>query len=68
MFEYSYLKGKIVEKCGTRTKFAELLGISEQSLSAKMSNKVKFSQEEIYKSIKILGLTDVEAIKCFFNA
>lgn len=68
MFNYNFLKGKIVEKCGSQAKFAESLGVSDQSLSAKLLNKIKFSQEEIYKTIKILELTDSETIKCFFNA
>lgn len=64
--DYSYLKGKIVEKCGNQTNFAKQLNLSNQSLSAKLNNKVKFSQEEISLTIEILSLNDEELKKCFF--
>ena len=64
--DYSYLKGKIVEKCGSQTNFAKQLNLSNQSLSAKLNNKVKFSQEEISLTIEILSLNDEELKKCFF--
>lgn len=63
---YNFLKGKIIEKLGSQTEFAKKLNLSNQSLSAKLNNKVKFSQEEIRLSIEILGLNDEELKKCFF--
>ena len=58
-YDYSALRGRIVEKCGTMKKFAEKLGISTRTLSLKLQNKVRFSQEDISKSVVILELTDV---------
>lgn len=64
---YRYLKGKIIEKCGSQNKFAECLDISKQALSNKMNSKTSFSQEQIIQSKEILGLNDSELVKCFFN-
>ena len=57
MYNYNFLKGKIVEKCGTQTKFAELLGISVQALTKKLQNNGLFSQNQIDQSIELLDLT-----------
>lgn len=65
---YSHLKGKIVEKCGSQNTFSQKLGISKQALSKKMNNQSHFSQEQIQKSIEILQLNETEVIKCFFNS
>lgn len=64
--DYSFLKGKIVEKCGSQTEFAKRLNLSNQNLSSKLNNKTKFSQEEISLTIEILSLNDEELKKCFF--
>ena len=63
---YGFLKDKIKEKCGSQAMFARLLGISKQSLSAKLNNKVPFSHGEIFKSIKILELNNTDLERCFF--
>ena len=53
-FDYSVLKGKIVEVFGSQKAFAEALNISERSLSLKLNNKVYFSQDEMLKSAELL--------------
>lgn len=53
-FDYSVLKGKIVEVFGSQKAFAEALDISERTLSLKLNNKVYFSQEEMLKSAELL--------------
>jgi plasmid maintenance system antidote protein VapI len=62
---YNFLKGKIVEKCGSQSKFAELLGITPQELTKKLSNKASFTQSQMFKSKEILGLNDSEVVKAF---
>lgn len=64
---YNFLRGKIVEKCGTQSNFAEQLGISMQELNKKLTNKGNFTQPQIALSKKILELTNDELDKAFFN-
>lgn len=42
-FDYAKLTGLIVEKYGTRGKFAKSLGVSERTLSLKLNDKVPFT-------------------------
>lgn len=62
MFEYDYssLRGRIVEILGSNKKYAEALDISERSLSLKLNNKVRFTQNEIMKSCDILHLEELK--------
>ena len=47
MFDYSKLIGRIIEKFGTRRAFAEAIGISENSMSQKLSNKMAITTDDI---------------------
>ncbi len=66
IFNYGFLKDKIVQKCKTQAVFASELGISKQSLSNKLNNKSMFSHEEIYNSAIILELDETDIVRCFF--
>lgn len=66
MFDYSKLEGKITEVYKTNYKFAEALGVSKASLSAKLNNKVDFTQSEIQKSIILLKIPEDEVSLYFF--
>lgn len=66
-FSYDALRGKIVEVCGRNKVFADRMGISEASLSSKLAGKVGFSQEEIVKACRILGITDYQIVTYFFD-
>ena len=66
LFNYNKLKGRIREKCGTNSKFAELMGITSTTMSAKINGKSEFSQEEILKAIKILQLDCADIPNYFF--
>ena len=46
-FDYSKLKGLIVEKYQTNEKFAEAIGMDKAIISRKLNNKTPFSQSEI---------------------
>ena len=46
-FDYSKLSGLINQKCATRANFAKLIGLSERSVSLKMSSKIQWKQNEI---------------------
>lgn len=61
-FDYSKLRGRIVEYYGRQSNFAKSLGISTVSLNKKLNNRVKFTQDEIYLIIQKL---DIEAINIY---
>ncbi len=66
-YDYAKLDGKITEKCGTRRKFAALIGLSEESVSNKMNGKVGWSQKQIEKARKVLGISDKDISSYFFK-
>ena len=47
MFDYNKLIGRIIEKFGTRRAFAEAIGISENSMSQKLSGKMAITTDDI---------------------
>lgn len=65
-YSYNKLLGKIVEKYETNKNFALALGISERTLSLKLSSKVDFKQTEIEKICKLLGIPEKEIQNYFF--
>ena len=66
-YDYSALSGEINRQYGTRYKFAQTMGISERSLSLKMTGKVDWRQNEIQKACQILGIADQDVVKFFFT-
>ena len=66
-FDYSKLAGRIREKFGTQKVFAKKLGISEGSLSLKMTNYHYFSQAEIGKAVQLLDLDPGVVTEYFFT-
>ena len=66
-FSYDKLKGKIKEVCGTNGNFAELMGISRATLSAKLNHKSEFRQPEIFKAVEILRLNRSDIPLYFFT-
>lgn len=66
-FDYSKLKGRIIEKCGTQKAFAELLGINVSTLTSKLLGYTYFTQDEIMKSVSILEIDSSEVFLYFFS-
>ena len=66
-FNYSKLIGKIAEKYGTQSKFAEALGLSERSVSLKLNGKIAWKQPEIIKACEILSIQYSEIPAYFFT-
>ena len=68
-YDYSKLRGRIVEKLGSIKKYAELLKLSDTSISNKLSNKTPFNQDEILRSIEsdVLDIDVVEIPIYFFG-
>lgn len=68
VFNYSKLKGKIIEVCGTQGVFAEKMGLSERTISLKLANKIFFKQDEMVKALEILNIPLEELELYFFDA
>lgn len=66
MYEYRKLRGRIVEKYGSQGKFAEAIGLSENSLSKKMNCRVPITQDEIREWSKLLEIDPSEYAEFFF--
>ena len=66
MYDYSKLRGRIVEKYGTMSKFADELGISLVAVSKKMNNKSGFTRTDIEKWATLLDIPGIEYDAYFF--
>lgn len=64
-FDYSKLRGRIIEKFGSQGAFARGIGWSERTLSLKLNDKIAWRQTEICKAVSLLGL-GVEDIQEYF--
>lgn len=66
-FDYSKLRGRIIEKFGNQASFARAMGISEHSISLKLNGKLPWKQPEIYRAVDVLDLTDYDIPIYFFR-
>lgn len=68
-YDYSKLRGRIVEKLGNSKNYAIKLNISDTSLYKKLNNKVPFTQDEIMSSMQedILDIKSDEICNYFFK-
>ena len=55
---FDKLKGKMKEKHMSQDKMAKSLGITVQSINAKLNGRSKFTLEEVVKITEILSLKD----------
>lgn len=67
MFDYSKLKGRIVEKYNTLSGFADVLGIKVQTVSAKLRGRMTITKADIIKWSKLLDIS-TEDIGVYFFA
>lgn len=65
-FDYSKLRGRIVEKFNTQGAFAKAIGLSQRSLSLKLQGKLFFRQDEIERAINLLCVKPEDIGKYFF--
>lgn len=65
--DYSKLRGRIVEKYGTQRRFAMENQLSDRSMSLKLNNDIRLSQEEIMKWCELLDI-DTQEIPVYFFA
>lgn len=66
-YDYSKLSGKIREVFGTNGAFAKAMGLSERTVSLKMTSKVGWKQEEMDKALGLLGVPCEEVGVYFFR-
>ena len=64
-FDLSKLRGRIVEKYGNNTAFADALNISPQQLSPKLTGKVAITKEDIVEWCPLLDI-GIEEIGVYF--
>ena len=55
-FDYSKLRGKIVEKFGTQTEFSKAMNLSERTMSLKLNGGRAWKQDEICRAVGLLEL------------
>ena len=67
MQDFSKLRGRIYEKFGTLTKFAEALGTSVAYVSYKLQGSEGFSQKTMYKWATLLEIPLEEYTNYFFT-
>ena len=66
-FDYSKLRGRMVEKGYTQEKLANRLGITVQALSKKINGKMRFSTDDIYAIVGVLDIKPEELGAYFFT-
>ncbi len=66
-YNYRKLIGRIVEKYGSQAAFAKAADTSEHTLSRKLNNKAKLSQDDISLWCMLLDIPAAEAFPYFFT-
>lgn len=66
-FTYNKLKGRIVEIFGSQSLFSKRIGLSEQSITAKLAGRSKFSQDDIITWCDALGIDQNDIGLYFFT-
>ena len=66
-FDYSKLRGKIVEFFDTQQAFAEAMKWSERTLSLKLSGKRPWKQGDICRAIELLHINESDIPVYFFT-
>lgn len=57
-YDYSKLKGLIIQKYGTLAAFARDMGLSSALLSARLHNNTYWTQPDIAKACKLLEISN----------
>lgn len=66
-FDYSKLRGRIVEKFGVLSAFAKSMGFSDGTLSSKLASKTYFTTDEIMYACELLDVPFEEIQPYFFT-
>ncbi len=67
LYEYEELALRIKEKCGSQRKFSLKMGLSERTVSLKLSSRREWKQSEIQSACKILEIAYSDIPLYFFK-
>lgn len=67
MYDYQKLRGRIKEQLGNESKLADILNLSNSSISAKLNSLVPFSLREMDIMIEKLKIPTNEIYQYFFT-
>lgn len=67
LFDYRKLRGRIIEKYGSQSKFVKAFGVSSNTFSQKMNNKVRFTSDDIVKMTRLLEISTCDIGPYFFE-
>lgn len=67
VFDYSKLRGRIIEKYRTQSNFAYKVGMSNRSMSLKLNNGIAFGQKDIIRWCDLLDIQINDIPEYFFN-
>lgn len=65
--DYSKLLGRIIERFGTRSAFANAMGLKYEALSRRLNNKASFKTEEYIRACELLDISPKEIHIYFFT-
>lgn len=66
-YDYSKLKGRIIEVYETQGNFASAMGKTQETLSKKLNNIRRFDQNEITLAIQLLNISPEDINSYFFK-
>lgn len=66
-FDYSKLRGRIIEKCGSFDAFAKAVNLSNQTVSKYMNNKIPWKQTNIDAAVRVLEIPPEDISIYFFT-
>lgn len=66
-YDYSKLKGRIIEKCGTLGEFAKRMSLSDKTIGLKLDQLRPFTAKDIEKAVAVLDLDRSEINLYFFT-
>lgn len=67
MFDYSKLKGRIIEKYDSQSAFADAIGVKVQAVNAKLRGRVSISKADIIKWSQALDIETNDIGAYFFT-
>ena len=67
VFDFSKLRGRIVEKFGSCDRFAAAMGRSKVWLSSRLNNAVQWRAEEMREAARLLEISESEIPRYFLN-
>ena len=66
-FDYSRLKGRIIERFGTASAFASAMGFKPNMLTSRLKNETPWKDQDILTACKLLCISPEEIPAYFFT-